>query len=103
MYLVYILKSENKSYVGMTNNFFKRIRQHNKEIKGGAKYTSKSDNWFPICIIDGFINKKSACQCEWRIKRGGKGPNGKINYLSKYISESFDTKKWTKNSCFKTN
>ena len=98
MYSVYILKSENKSYVGMTNNFFRRIRQHNKEIKGGAKYTSKSDNWFPICIIDGFIDKKSACQCEWKIKRGGKGPYGKINYLSKYISESFNTKKWTKNS-----
>ena len=40
-YLVYILKSENCAYVGMTNDFFKRWRQHNKEIKGGAKYTSK--------------------------------------------------------------
>ena len=41
MYLVYIIKSDNKSYVGMTNNFDRRIRQHNKEIKGGARYTSK--------------------------------------------------------------
>ena len=48
MYLVYILKSDNKSYVGMTNDFFRRIRQHNKEIKGGAKYTSKSNNWLWI-------------------------------------------------------
>ena len=41
MYLVYILKSDNLSYVGMTNDFFRRFRQHNQEIKGGAKYTKK--------------------------------------------------------------
>ena len=41
MYLVYILKSQNKSYIGMTNDFFKRWKQHNKLLKGGAKYTSK--------------------------------------------------------------
>ena len=41
MYLVYILKSDNYSYVGMTNYFFKRCRQHNKEIKDimAAKYS----------------------------------------------------------------
>ena len=91
MYLVYILKSGNYSYVGMTNDFFHRFRQHNKEIKGGAKYTSKRDNWYPVCIIDGFTDKKSACQCEWRLKhfaRGNgsiKGVNNKIKYLSKYL------------------
>ena len=41
MYLVYILKSDNLSYVGMTNDFFKRFRQHNGELVGGAKYTKK--------------------------------------------------------------
>ena len=59
MYLVYILKSDNLSYVGMTNNFFKRFRQHNQEIKGGAKYTKKKLFWYPICIIDGFKDKIS--------------------------------------------
>ena len=48
MYLVYILKSDNLSYVGMTNNFFKRWRQHNHEIKGGAKYTQKKNFWYPM-------------------------------------------------------
>ena len=106
MYLVYILKSDNRTYVGMTNNFFRRFRQHNKEIKGGAKYTSKYTNWYPICIIDGFKDKKSACQCEWRIKqniRGKnnfKGPNGRIIYLSKFITYklSYDVIKWTTKS-----
>ena len=67
-YLVYILKSDNLTYVGMTNDFFKRWRQHNKEIKGGAKYTSKREEWYPICIIDGFETMKEAMQCEWAVK-----------------------------------
>ena len=33
MYLVYIIKSDNRSYIGMTNDFFKRWKQHNKIIK----------------------------------------------------------------------
>ena len=39
MYLVYILKSDNYSYVGMTNDFFHRFRQHNGDLK---KFTTKS-------------------------------------------------------------
>ena len=55
-YLVYILKSDQYSYVGMTNDFLKRFRQHNQEIKGGAKYTSRRQGWYPVCIIDGFLS-----------------------------------------------
>ena len=62
-YLVYILKSDKYSYVGMTNDFFKRWRQHNQEIKGGAKYTSKREEWYPVCIVDGFKTMKEAMQC----------------------------------------
>ena len=97
MYLVYILKSDNLSYVGMTNDFFKRFRQHNGELVGGAKYTKKKQSWYPICIIDGFKDKKSACQCEWRLKHSKpyKGPLGRIQFLSKYISKN---SQWTKKS-----
>lgn len=97
MYLVYILKSDNLSYIGMTNNFFRRWRQHNQEIKGGAKYTKKRDYWYPICIIDGFPDKKSACQCEWRLKHSKpfKGPLGRIEFLSKYIVKNSH---WTSKS-----
>ena len=84
MYLVYILKSDNLSYVGMTNDFFRRFRQHNQEIKGGAKYTKKRASWYPICIIDGFLTMKEAMQCEWRLKRGKGGPKVRINYLNDY-------------------
>ena len=94
MYLVYIIKSDNRSYIGMTNDFLKRWKQHNKIIKGGAKYTSKYENWTPICIIDGFKNKSEAMQCEWKLKRV-KGYYNRITNLSKILDND---KKWTKNS-----
>ena len=94
MYLVYILKSDNRSYIGMTNDFFKRWKQHNKIIKGGAKYTSKYDNWSPICIVDGFKTKSEAMQCEWKLKRV-KGYYNRISNLSNILQNN---KRWTKKS-----
>ena len=40
-YIVYLLKNtcNNRTYLGITNNSKRRLRQHNCEIKGGAKYT----------------------------------------------------------------
>ena len=69
MFLVYLLKNENKSYIGYTNDFKRRLRQHNGEIKGGAKCTSRRGPWTPYCIITGFKDKIEALQTEWRIKR----------------------------------
>lgn len=98
MYLVYLIKCDNLSYIGMTNDFTHRIRQHNQEIKGGAKYTKKKKNWYPICIIDGFPDMRSACQCEWRLKHLAKrgtirNVNDRMSHLSNFISDK--DKKWT--------
>ena len=39
-WLIYILEcSDGSLYCGITNNLEKRIKQHNGELKGGAKYT----------------------------------------------------------------
>ena len=95
MYLVYLLKCENYSYVGMTNDIFKRLRQHNGEIKGGARYTSKRKGWYPVLIIDGFTDMKSAMQCEWRLKRGKKGASGRIKYLNDFLTNN---ERWTSKS-----
>ena len=55
MYKCYIIYNNNNSYVGMTNNIVRRLRQHNQIIKGGAKYTRLiGDGWDYICFIDGF-------------------------------------------------
>ena len=47
-YIIYLLINEkdNCTYVGITNNPERRIRQHNCEISGGAKYTTmKKCTW----------------------------------------------------------
>src|SRR6056300_529234 len=94
MYWVYILKSDNYSYIGMTNDFFRRWKQHNRILKGGARYTSKREYWTPVCIIDGFKTKCEAMQCEWKLKRV-KGVYNRISNLVKILNND---KKWTKNS-----
>lgn len=101
MYLVYIIVCDNLSYVGMTNDFLHRWQQHNGILTGGAKYTKKGNNWYPICIIDGFKTKSEAMQCEWKLKsrksklsRQFKGGKGRIQYLNLLLKDE----KWTNQS-----
>lgn len=47
MWHCYLLfsKSKNRTYIGITNNLDKRIKQHNQELSGGAKATKISQDW----------------------------------------------------------
>ena len=67
-YVCYILKSGNRTYNGSTNNMKRRLRQHNGEIKGGAKATRGKGPWKVYCIVTGFTDKIEALQTEWKIK-----------------------------------
>jgi len=72
-YFVYFIESTNGStYIGATVNLDKRIRQHNKEIKGGATATSikvnKGEIWHYICYIENFPEWNEALKFEWRWK-----------------------------------
>ncbi len=77
MFSCYLLTwKRSLTYVGMTNNFQRRIRQHNQELVGGAKYTSqiKPDQtnarpWQPVVVVDGFPELRDALQFEWRWKQ----------------------------------
>jgi len=71
---VYLLEStDGATYVGATIDVDHRLRQHNKEIKGGAHATgtrvAKGEIWERICYISGFPNWSSALQFEWRFKQ----------------------------------
>ncbi|KAH9258668.1 hypothetical protein BASA81_003170 [Batrachochytrium salamandrivorans] len=54
-----------KSYVGFTTNLSRRLRQHNREIKGGAKKTSRHEDWEFVCHVTGFPSQTAALQFEW--------------------------------------
>ena len=65
---VYLLQSDKKTYIGATINVTRRLRQHNKEIKGGAKYT-KHGQWTIIAYVSGFPTWKEALKFEWKWKQ----------------------------------
>jgi len=74
-FFVYLLESSIKgaTYVGATVNLNRRLRQHNKEIKGGANYTgskvSNGETWRRVCYVSGFPEWRTALQFEWRWKQ----------------------------------
>ena len=101
-YIIYLLinNTNNCTYVGITNNPERRIRQHNGEICGGAKYTKmKKGNgeWsYYGCILG--CEKCEALSIEKKIhiyskKTYGKSPLDKrincINNLLKNYEHLF--------------
>ena len=74
MSYVYFIKSTNGStYIGATVNLDKRIRQHNKEIKGGATATSikvlQGEIWSYHCYVENFPSYNEALKFEQRWKQ----------------------------------
>ena len=102
-YKCYIIFNDNYSYVGITNNLNRRLRQHNKVIKGGAKYTSLiksmlTTNWDYACYVDGFKNKKDALRFEWALKHvKPKNKTGIFNRINKLII-LLNKEQWTSKS-----
>jgi predicted GIY-YIG superfamily endonuclease len=70
----YLLSLDDKySYVGSTKDIDRRLRQHNGEIVGGAKYTTShlenDKEWKRICYLTNIPEWKSALQIEWKWKQ----------------------------------
>lgn len=81
----YIIRSTNPfysnlTYNGSTNNLVRRLRQHNGEIKGGAKATRNKGPWEFYAILTGFSTHSETLSCEWRIKH----PTNQRKRPSKY-------------------
>lgn len=68
-YVCYVLESTDgrRTYCGITNNPARRIRQHNGEISGGAKYT-RGRRWSYAFRVVGFRDKREALSFEWHLK-----------------------------------
>jgi predicted GIY-YIG superfamily endonuclease len=74
--LCYCLINENsrKTYVGATVDLKHRLRQHNGEIKGGAKYT-QNDKWTVAFTVEGFDNYNELLKFEWKLKKDSRKYN----------------------------
>ena len=73
MSYVYLLVSTNgNTYVGATVDLNRRLRQHNKEIKGGAHATgikvAQGETWTRAAYVSGFPDWQATLQFEWRWK-----------------------------------
>jgi len=72
-YVYFIESSYGSTYIGATVNLEKRIRQHNKEIKGGAIATSNKvingEIWSYVCYVENFPTYNEALKFEWRWKQ----------------------------------
>jgi predicted GIY-YIG superfamily endonuclease len=67
---VYVLRNDEtgRTYVGCTNSFARRIRQHRGELVGGAKATKCSRSWRYHVQVTGFTTRSMALSFEWHVK-----------------------------------
>lgn len=74
-YFIYLLKSEtaSRTYIGYSVNVFRRLKQHNGILSGGAKKTQKGRPWKLIMFVSGFNYEKTAYQYEFCIQHPPKG------------------------------
>ena len=71
---VYLLMSySGATYIGATINLNRRLDQHNKLLKGGAKATGNrvenGEMWVRMVHVKNFPDWQSALQFEWRWKQ----------------------------------
>lgn len=95
----YIIQNGPFTYAGVSPYPVQRLRKHNGEIKGGAKYTtSKGPGWKHICLVSGFQNKIQALQFEWAVKHHPPRNVGGIESRLKKLKEVMAKERWTSKS-----
>lgn len=86
-YVYLLVSSSGTTYVGATVDLERRLRQHNKEIKGGAFATSakvvKGEQWVRAAHVSGFPSWQAALQFEWRWKQLTRKLNMRCDPLKK--------------------
>ncbi len=68
-YYLYILKcDDNTLYTGITTDLERRVKEHNRQLPGGAKYTRSRT---PVTIVyqATYENRSEASKEEYRIKK----------------------------------
>lgn len=99
---VYLLLSEDerRSYVGATVDVERRLKQHNRQLSGGAKYTANG-TWKRVCYLSGFEDWTAVLQFEWKWKQLTRlTPKAaplqrRLEALNVLLAQGFSTKKST--------
>ena len=72
-YVYFLISTKGSTYIGATVDLERRLRQHNKEIKGGAYATgskvSNGETWTRAVYVSGMPDWRTALQFEWRWKQ----------------------------------
>ena len=72
-YCYLLISTSGNTYIGATVDPDRRLRQHNKELVGGARRTghavASGERWERVCKVAGFPDNHAALQFEWRWKR----------------------------------
>ena len=97
--IFYIVENQGYTYAGVSPDPVRRLRQHNGEIKGGAKYTTgKGSGWTHVCLVEGFRNKIEAMQFEWAVKHAPPRNAGGVANRIKKLYLICAKEKWTSNA-----
>lgn len=98
-WVFYIIQNKGCTYAGVSPDPVKRLRKHNGEICGGAKYTqSKGPGWTHACLVHGFQTKTQALQFEWAVKHvPPRDTGGLVNRLKKLYTV-LNKRQWTSKS-----
>ena len=98
-WVFYIIQNRQFTYAGVSPDPIRRLRAHNGEISGGAKYTaSKGPGWRHIVLVRGFQNKIQALQFEWAVKHEPPRNVGGIKSRIKKLYSVMNKERWTSNS-----
>jgi structure-specific endonuclease subunit SLX1 len=72
-YVYLLVSSDHSTYIGATVDLHRRLRQHNKEISGGAHATRtkvlRGQIWTRAAHVAGFPDWTAALQFEWKWKQ----------------------------------
>lgn len=85
-----------RSYIGMTQDIKRRMRQHNGEIAGGAAST-RGGTWVLLARVSGFPGMREALQFEWRSKRMRAGAGARRRAIGGLLA-TLRLDRWTRKS-----
>ena len=95
----YIIQNKGYTYAGVSPDPIKRLRKHNGELSGGAKYTkSIGPGWTHVCLVKGFQTKIQSLQFEWAVKHVPPRNSGGLIARLKKLYTVLNKSHWTSKS-----